>query len=107
MKRIGAPALFAVALLVALAVAAVFTGFNMFQFPHYESDEGTYVASAWAMFREGQLSYYTYNYDHPPLGWALLGAWATLTGGFLSLGSSVDTGRMFMCTFLSRQPGPS
>ena len=68
MRRYVPPAIVVVALLLALAAAAVFTGFNMFQFPHYESDEGTYVSSAWAMFREGQLSYYTYNYDHPPLG---------------------------------------
>ena len=33
-------------LLIVLIVAAIFTGLNMFDFPHYESDEGTYMASA-------------------------------------------------------------
>jgi hypothetical protein len=29
-----------------LLVAALFTGFNMFRFPNYEPDEGTYIGSA-------------------------------------------------------------
>jgi endoglucanase len=84
----------AVALVV--GVSAVVTGSNMFGSPHYESDEGTYVGSAWSMYNEGKLSYYTYNYDHPPLGWLVLGLWAKLLGGFLALGTSINTGRGLM-----------
>src|SRR5947209_19931726 len=85
------------ALVAALLVAAVFTGFNMFHYPQYESDEGTYMASAWAMFEQGQLSYYTYTYDHPLLGWFQIGMWTKLVGGFFTFGmSSVDTGRLLM-----------
>ena len=60
-----------------LLVAALFTGFNMFRFPNYEPDEGTYMGSAWALFEHGNLSYYTYTYDHPPFGWFQIGAWAS------------------------------
>ena len=84
------------ALVAALVIAAVFTGLNMLQFPHYESDEGTYMGSAWAMYEQGRLSYYTYNYDHPPLGWLQIGALASLFGGFRAFGTAVDTGRILM-----------
>jgi endoglucanase len=85
------------ALVAALLVAALFTGLNMFHYPQYESDEGTYMASAWAMFEQGDLSYYTYTYDHPVLGWFQIGVWTKLIGGFFSFGmSSVDTGRVLM-----------
>ena len=57
-----------------LLVAALFTGFNMFRFPNYQPDEGTYMGSAWALFEQGNLSYYTYTYDHPPFGWFQIGA---------------------------------
>jgi endo-1,4-beta-D-glucanase Y len=83
-------------LFAALSAAALITGLNMFHFPHYESDEGTYVASAWSMLKEGNLAYYTYNYDHPPLGWLLISVWAFVTGGFDAFGMSVNSGRMLM-----------
>ena len=50
------------ALGVALFVAFAFTGFNIFKYPNYELDEGTYLGSAWSIFNEGKLSYYTYTY---------------------------------------------
>lgn len=84
------------ALVATLLIAAVFTGLNILQFPHYESDEGTYMGSAWAMYEQGKLSYYTYNYDHPPFGWSQIGAWASLLGGFMAFGTSVNTGRVLM-----------
>jgi len=85
------------AMVAAMVIAALFTGLNMFHFPQYESDEGTYMSSAWAMFERGDLSYYTYTYDHPVLGWFQLGLWTELLGGFFSFGmSSVDTGRVLM-----------
>src|SRR5438045_19274 len=72
--------LFILGLLVVVGVTAVVTGLNISGSPHYESDEGTYVASAWSMFKYGKLSYYTYNYDHPPFGWFVVGVWSTLVG---------------------------
>ncbi len=84
------------ALGVALLLAFLFTGFNMAKFPNYELDEGTYMGSAWSMFNEGKLSYYTYTYDHPVFGWFQVGAWAELVGGFLAFGTAIDTGRVLM-----------
>jgi len=84
------------AIAIILIVAAAVTGANIFHFPHYESDEGTYMGSAWAMLKQGKLSYYTYNYDHPPLGWAIIGVWTTLIGGFTEFGSAVNAGRTLM-----------
>lgn len=84
------------ALAAAVAIGAVFTGWNMFRYPRYELDEGTYIGSAWAMLDQGRLSYYTYNYDHPPLGWLILGLWAKLLGGFRVFGMSINVGRVLM-----------
>lgn len=84
------------ALAAALMIAAVFTGYNMFHFPQYELDEGIYVGSAWAMFEQGQLYYYTYAYDHTLLGWFQIGAFAELVGGFMTFGTSINTGRVLM-----------
>jgi len=83
-------------LVLILIVAAVFTGLNMFNYPHFESDEGTYVGSAWEMFTEHKISYYTYTYDHPPLGWVLIGLWSEFVGGFRTFGMAIDTGRALM-----------
>ncbi len=83
-------------LVFVLLVAAVFTGLNIFHFPNYELDEGTYMGSAWAMFEQGNLSYYTYTYDHPLLGWFQIGLFSKLVGGFLAFGSSINTGRVMM-----------
>lgn len=84
------------AMAAVLLVAAVFTGTNMFRFPQYELDEGTYMGSAWAMFEQGKLYFYTYAYDHTLLGWFQVGAFAELVGGFLRFGTSVNTGRVLM-----------
>ncbi|HEX5165137.1 MAG TPA: hypothetical protein VFV93_07060, partial [Thermomicrobiales bacterium] len=84
------------ALAFVLLTAGLFTGINIFNYPQFESDEGTYIGSAWAMMVKDQLSYYTYTYDHPPLGWLQLGVWARLTGGFDTFGMSVNSGRVLM-----------
>src|SRR5437899_7066958 len=52
-----------------LLFAALLHGINMFHFPYYEDDEGTYMSQAWAIVKEGQLTPYTYWYDHAPVGW--------------------------------------
>ena len=59
-------------------------------------DEGTYVAQAWAIRALGQLAQYTYWYDHPPLGWMVLGLWTNFTGALGRAPSAVAAGREFM-----------
>lgn len=61
-----------------LVLAAVLHGWNMHHSPGPNDDEGTYVSQAWAFQEHGELSHYTYWYDHPPLGWLLLAAWNTV-----------------------------
>ncbi|MGI8540106.1 MAG: glycosyl hydrolase family 8 [Rubrobacteraceae bacterium] len=94
----GAPAVWLnrLALAVVLLVAAIFTGTNMFRFPQYDLDEGIYMGSAWAMFEQGTLYYYTYTYDHTLLGWLQVGVFAKIVGGFFTFGTSVNTGRVLM-----------
>jgi endo-1,4-beta-D-glucanase Y/4-amino-4-deoxy-L-arabinose transferase-like glycosyltransferase len=71
-------------------------GVNMFHFPYYDTDEGTYVAQARAFAQHSRLAPYTYWYDHAPAGWILIGAWARLTGGFATFGTAIDSGRALM-----------
>lgn len=82
-----------------LGIAAVAHALNMFSFPFYENDEGTYVSQAWSVIYRGQLAQYTYWYDHAPGGWLQIAAWNILTGGIYSFGSSVDSGRVLMLVF--------
>ncbi len=82
-----------------VVIAGLAHGINMWRFPYYESDEGTYMAQAWAVARLGQLAPYTYTYDHAPLGWIQIAAWTTLTGGLGRFGTSVDSGRALMLVF--------
>lgn len=79
-------------LLLAFAVQAA----NMSGFPQRTDDEGTYMAQAWAVLRWGELAHYTYWYDHPPLGWFQLAAYAGLTGSFERWGTAVMAGRESM-----------
>lgn len=83
-------------ILAVLLVAALAHGFNMFHFPYYEDDEGTYMSQAWAVVHEGQLAYYTYWYDHAPLGWIQIAAWTMITGGVHAFGPAIDSGRVLM-----------
>ncbi len=59
------------AVVLALATGAVHS-VGVFGFPSLADDEGTYVAQA-AAVRAGELTHYTYWYDHPPLGWIQIG----------------------------------
>lgn len=79
-----------------LITAGVAHGFNMFHFPYYENDEGTYMAQAWSVLTQGKLAPYTYFYDHAPLGWFLIAFWNLISGGFFTFGLSVNSGRVFM-----------
>ncbi len=62
-------------LLPVLTAATVLHAWNMLRSPTPFDDEGTYVSQAWALATHGELSHYTYWYDHPPLGWMLLAVW--------------------------------
>jgi hypothetical protein len=82
-------------LVVTVAAHAV----NMFDFPYYEDDEGTYVSQAWAVLTQGHLAPYTYWYDHAPVGWIQIAAWGLITGGLHTFGSAVESGRVLMLGF--------
>ena len=82
--------------LVILLIAGLAHGINMFHYPYYEDDEGTYLSQAWAVVHLGRLAYYTYWYDHAPAGWIQLAGWLALTGGFRTFGSAMNSGRVFM-----------
>ena len=71
---------------------------NMFNFPRYELDEGTYMASAWAILN-GQITPYAYGYGHPPLAWIQIAAWVQLTGGFFTFGNALNSGRVLMLLY--------
>ncbi len=79
-------------------VGLVAHSLNMFNFPSLSrfDDEGIYVSQAWSVLRMGQLSPYSYFYDHAPGGWLLLASWMGLTGGPLTFGSAIDSGRVFI-----------
>lgn len=83
--------------LILLAVLVAVTGFvhatNLHGWPQYFEDESTYVSQAWALQTQGQLSHYTYWYDHPPAGWIQMAIWAALTGAWGRTGSGVQVGR--------------
>lgn len=70
--------------------------FNMFNYPYYENDEGTYMSQAWSLIEHGKLAPYTYWYDHAPGGWFIIALWVKLTGGFFTFGESVNSGRVLM-----------
>jgi len=48
------------------------------------------------MVTHGEIAHYTYWYDHPFLGWALVAGYAWLTDGFDRVPSAVMVGREFM-----------
>lgn len=81
---------------VALAVSGVIHGYNMFGFPYYENDEGTYLSRAWSLITQGKLAPYTFWYDHAPAGWILMSLWVFLTKGVFTFGFSLNSGRVLM-----------
>jgi 4-amino-4-deoxy-L-arabinose transferase-like glycosyltransferase len=85
----------AVIICAVLMVVLVTHGYNMFGYPHYEQDEGTYVSAAWAI-THGVLSPYPYGYGHPPLAWIQLAGWLRLAGGFFAFGTAINSARVLM-----------
>jgi len=88
------------AIIVVLAMAGTFIthAYNMFNFPRYELDEGTYMSNAWAI-TQGLISAYPYGYGHPPLAWMQIAAWTQLTGGFFTFGNALNSGRVLMLLY--------
>jgi 4-amino-4-deoxy-L-arabinose transferase-like glycosyltransferase len=84
-----------VILFLGLATAFVFHAYNLFNYPRYELDEGTYISNAWAI-TQGLISPYPYGYGHPPLAWMQIAAWMQLTGGPFTFGNALNSGRVFM-----------
>lgn len=78
-----------------MLVSLVAHGMNIFNYPRYELDEGTYMSSAWAILRH-HVTPYAYGYGHPPLGWIQIAVWVQLTGGFFTFGNALNTGRVLM-----------
>lgn len=86
-------------LLAALVlVGLVAHGLNMFNYPGFTltDDEGIYAGQAWSVLREGQLSPYTYIYDHAPAGWIAIAGWFGLTGGPHAFGGAIESGRLLI-----------
>jgi endo-1,4-beta-D-glucanase Y/4-amino-4-deoxy-L-arabinose transferase-like glycosyltransferase len=85
-------------LLALVLIGLVSQGFNMFRYPAFttKDDEGIYAEQAWAVLRQGRLSFYTYFYDHAPAGWIMIAGWMGLTGGPNTFGDAIDSGRVLM-----------
>lgn len=80
---------------VGLATSFATHAINMFNYPRYELDEGTYMSSAWAILH-GMITPYPYGYGHPPLAWIQIAGWVQLTGGFFPFGNAINSGRVLM-----------
>ncbi len=81
-----------------LVVSLIAHAYNIFNFPRYELDEGTYMSGAWAILH-GMITPYAYGYGHPPLAWVQIAGWIQLTGGFFTFGDAVNSGRIFMLVY--------
>ena len=84
-------------LAVLLVIVGLATAWNLEGFPgRVDDDEGTYVSQAWAIINMHTLTHYSYWYDHPPLGWIQIAAFAWITDGFNRVADAVYVGREFM-----------
>jgi transposase/4-amino-4-deoxy-L-arabinose transferase-like glycosyltransferase len=88
----------AIIVIIGLTVSFTAHAINVFYFPHYEEDEGTYMSNAWAI-THGLITPYSYGYGHPPLAWMQIAAWAKLTGGFFTFGNAINSGRVLMLLY--------
>lgn len=86
---------FTVGALVVAAIAAVHA-VNMTAAPGRTTDEGALVSRAWLLNDGGFLGRSTDWFDHPPLGWLLMGAWTSLTSAFERAPTAVGAGRELM-----------
>jgi hypothetical protein len=87
----------AIVVAVLLVIVGLATAWNLEGFPgRVDDDEGTYVSQAWAILYEHTLTHYSYWYDHPPLGWIQIAAFAWVTDGFNRVADAIYVGREFM-----------
>jgi len=84
--------------IIGLTVSFAAHAINVFYYPHYEQDEGTYMMGAWAI-THGLITPYPYGYGHPPLAWIQIAAWVKLTGGFFTFGNAINSGRVLMLLY--------
>jgi hypothetical protein len=82
-----------------LVVSATVQLINMGGSPQRIDDEGTYTAQAWAIGAFGELTHYTYWYDHPPVGWIQIAAYTGITGAFERYDVAVLAAREAMVFF--------
>jgi hypothetical protein len=79
-----------------ICASGVIHALNMASAPEWRTEEGTAVGRAWTLEHLGSLAPPTYWYDHPPLGWLQLTAWAWLTSAFERAPTAVAAGREAM-----------
>ena len=79
-----------------VTVGAVAHAANLSAAPGRSGAEGVLVGRAWLLDDGGLVSRATDWYDHPPLGWLLLGAWTSLTSAFDRAPTAVAAGRELM-----------
>jgi len=96
LKRINNNRKEIILVLIVLIISGLAHGYNMFNFPYYESDEGTYLSQAWSLISLGKLAPYTYWYDHAPAGWIFTAIWILVTKGVFTFGFSINSARVFM-----------
>jgi 4-amino-4-deoxy-L-arabinose transferase-like glycosyltransferase len=82
-----------------LAVAVGIQLWNVNGIPQRIDDEGTYTAQAWSILNLGELTHYTYWYDHPPLGWIQIAGYTELTNAFARYPFAVGAAREAMVFF--------
>ena len=85
------------AAIVILAIVA--RAWNLFGYPTFSDDEGTYVAQAWAVRNGIGMAHYTYVYDHPPLGWIQIAALSWIPNLVVGSLPAVAAGRVVMLVF--------
>src|SRR5262245_26143582 len=95
--RRGIEARHLLAAIVILAIAA--RAWNLFGYPAFSDDEGTYVAQAWAVQNGLGMAHYTYVYDHPPLGWIQIAALSWVPTLVAPTLPAVAAGRTVMLVF--------
>ncbi len=70
--------------------------YNIFNYPFVEEDEGTYMLQAWSIKETDKIAYYTYWYDHSPMGWMVIAFFSIFLGGITGLGNPINTGRVII-----------
>ena len=86
-----------------LAVIAYVHALNMFSYPQFSVEEGSYVANAWAI-GHGTFEPYAFLYNQVPLGWIQIAAWMQLIHlcgemGAMGAMGAMDSARILMLLF--------